>query len=353
MPERAKKAGFLRKILYYIKLCTYGTNPIVQEVYMIKAENLTMFYGKVQALDNASFEVKKGEIVGLLGPNGAGKSTAIKILTTYLYPTSGKASIGGKDVLDDPLAVRKLIGYLPEVLPLYMDMEVRDYLLFVGKARGMSGAELKSRMEWVVEKCGLKPMFRKLIQDLSRGYKQRTALAQALLHDPEVVILDEPTTGLDPHQIVGVRDLIHELAQDKTVILSTHILHEVEAMSDRIVIINRGRIVGDGTLEQLRNRTKGSNIIQVGVAGDKEDVRKGLSSIAEATGVNYIGTENGVCTFEIQAKDRDTVSRRIGDVVKERNWQISELTEKPYSLEKVFLTLTRAEKNENAKGGAA
>ena len=221
---------------------------------MITVSDLCMHYGPVVALHKATFNVERGEVVGLLGPNGAGKSTTMKLLTTYLYPTFGNATVGGKSIRNEAYEVRKLIGYLPEVLPLYPDMEVRAYLDFVGRARGLRGGRLRQREAWVVEHCGLRPMYRKLVRELSKGYRQRVALAQALIHDPQVVILDEPTSGLDPHQIQEIRQLIRQLARDKTVLLSTHILQEVEAVADRLVIINAGRIVGDGTLQNYNRK---------------------------------------------------------------------------------------------------
>src|SRR6185295_4677726 len=197
-----------------------------------------MSYGFVRALDGATFKAERGEVVGLLGSNGAGKTTTMRILTTYLVPTAGSATVAGFDVVKDPLEVRKRIGYLPESLPLYLAMEVRECLAFVGRARGLSGAKLKERIDWVVAKCSLEPMFHSPVLTLSKGYRQRTALAQALIHDPEVVILDEPTTGLDPHQIVEIRNLIRELAKTKCVVLSTHILQEANALADRLIVMS-------------------------------------------------------------------------------------------------------------------
>ncbi|MCX8064190.1 MAG: ABC transporter ATP-binding protein [Candidatus Hydrogenedentes bacterium] len=313
---------------------------------MIKVTELTMHYGPVVALDRVSFEVQKGEVVGLLGPNGAGKSTTMKILTTYLYPTSGKAVVAGYDVLQEPLKVRKVTGYLPEVLPLYMDMEVKSYLEFVAQARGLSGARLKHRMELVVDVCGLRPVFRKIIRELSKGYRQRTALAQALIHDPEVVILDEPTSGLDPHQILEIRHLIRELAKDKTVILSTHILQEVEATADRIVIINRGRIVGDGTIEQLRERAKDSERYLFTVSGRQDEVQRLVSSISGVKKVQYIGFENGFSSFLVVSRLGTPVWKELSELAKAQDWALKELTEKPLTLEETFLTLTEKERPE-------
>lgn len=218
---------------------------------MIQAQSLTMNYGPFKALKGISFEAKKQEILGLLGPNGAGKTTAMRILTTYLHPASGSATIDGIDILKNPLEARKHIGYLPETAPLYPDMTVEEYIRFVGEARALTGAVLARRMDWVREACNLTPVWKHMISELSKGYRQRVGLAQALVHDPKVLILDEPTSGLDPLQIIGIRDLIRNLAKEKTIIFSTHILSEVEAIADKIVIINEGQIVSTGTLAEL------------------------------------------------------------------------------------------------------
>lgn len=226
---------------------------------MIDVQSLTMLYGSVLALDHISFRVHPGEILGLLGPNGAGKTTAMRILTTFLYPTSGTVKIDNQDILDHPLEVRRCIGYLPETAPLYLDMQVEEYLQFVGHARDLKGKNLSNRLHWVRDACGLKPVWKHPISEISKGFRQRLGLAQALIHDPKVLILDEPTSGLDPLQIIGIRDLIKSLAKKKTIIFSTHILQEVEAVADRIVIINEGKIISQGTLEELaaQARTRG------------------------------------------------------------------------------------------------
>lgn len=313
---------------------------------MIEAEGLTMHYGPVVALDDVSFEVKKGEVVGLLGPNGAGKSTTMKILTTYLHPTQGRARVGGIDVLTNPLGVRKITGYLPETLPLYMDMEVRTYLNFVGQARGLRGADLKRRVEAVVEECGLRPMYRKLIRELSKGYKQRTGLAQALVHDPEIVILDEPTSGLDPRQIREVRKLIDGLAERKTVILSTHILQEIEASADRIVIINQGRIVGDGTLDELRARVQEDQRIRVALEGSRPEIEGRLSALTGVRTVHFTEEADGVVTFEVLAASGAPVWREVGQLCGQHGWVIRELTHAHLSLEETFHALTEQQQEE-------
>jgi ABC-2 type transport system ATP-binding protein len=314
---------------------------------MIKAKRLTMHYGPVVALSNVSFEVKQGEIVGLLGPNGAGKSTAMKILTTYLYPTGGTAEVGGFDVIENPLAVRRVIGYLPEILPLYMDMEVRTYLDFVGRARGLTGSKLKERTDVVLDECGLRPVYRRIVRELSKGFRQRTGLAQALLHDPEIILLDEPTSGLDPHQIVEVRQLIRRLASNRTVILSTHILQEVQATADRIVIISEGKIVGDGTIEELRNRAKEFERTEVTVGGERETIERLLSGLKGVQKVVFRGEQDGYVSFELQGRIGSEHWREVNDLARAKNWELRELVDKPLTLEETFLTLT-----EKVQGGA-
>lgn len=223
---------------------------------MINVQSLTMHYGSFVALDQVSFQVQEREILGLLGPNGAGKTTAMRILTTYLYPTSGTAKIDNQDILENPVEVRKRIGYLPETAPLYTDMQVEEYLIFVGRARGLKGKTLSARLGWVKEATGIKFVWKHTISEISKGYRQRVGLAQALIHDPKVLILDEPTSGLDPLQIIGIRELIKTLAKEKTIIFSTHILQEVEVMANRIVIINEGKIVSQGTKEELSDQVR-------------------------------------------------------------------------------------------------
>lgn len=307
---------------------------------MIKAEGLSMRYGPVTALDEVSFEVSTGEIVALLGPNGAGKSTTMKILTTYLHPTAGRAEVNGVDVLQHPLEARRHIGYLPETLPLYMDMEVRSYLSFVGKARGLSGAKLRDRMNLVVEECGLQRMYRKVVRELSKGFKQRTALAQALIHDPDVIILDEPTSGLDPHQILEIRHLIKTLASGKTVLLSTHILQEVQASADRVVIINRGKLVGYGTVDELRSRAKDWERVAVSVKGDKADIERKLGGLASARNVESAGGDDGYHAFRVYSDPGKPLWMEVSELARSEQWALQRLGDEPLSLEETFLALT-------------
>ena len=310
---------------------------------MIQVAGLSMRYGPIVALHDASFRVERGEVVGLLGPNGAGKSTTMKILTTYLYPTGGTASVGGKSILSEPLDVRKRIGYLPEILPLYPDMEVRRYLEFVGRARGLRTSWLAVRLDWVAQHCGLYTVYRKLIRELSKGYRQRVALAQALIHDPDVIILDEPTSGLDPHQIREIRHLIRYLATEKTILLSTHILQEVEAIADRIVIINDGRIVGNGTLSELQRIARRHERVRLVVAASRDEVEDALRRLPQVFGMRFVSEQNGYCRFEIDGTPSDHFEYDIGALVHRHAWQVGELITDLPSLEETFLALTEAE----------
>ena len=317
---------------------------------MITVSDLCMHYGPVVALHKAAFNVERGEVVGLLGPNGAGKSTTMKLLTTYLYPTFGNATVGGKSIRNEAYEVRKLIGYLPEVLPLYPDMEVRAYLDFVGRARGLRAGGLRQRTAWVVEHCGLRLMYRKLIRELSKGYRQRVALAQALIHDPQVVILDEPTSGLDPHQIQEIRQLIRQLAHDKTVLLSTHILQEVEAVADRLVIINAGQIVGDGTLPELQQKTQRYARALFAVVAPRTEVEIALKELRGVRRLRYIGDTERMVRFELQVAQGVPMLPALGALAQARGWQVGELQERPPTLEEVFLTLTEPPESQSDTG---
>src|ERR1700756_4957901 len=238
---------------------------------MIKVEGLTKRYARKVAVDNISFEVEKGQIVGFLGPNGAGKTTTMRILTCFLSPTSGTASVAGFDVLEQPLEVKKRIGYLPETPPLYFEMETAEYLRFVGKLKGLSGAELEKRIDYVCDRCFVGDVKNKLLGKLSKGYRQRVGLAQAIIHNPDVLILDEPTAGLDPKQINETRDLIKSLAGDHTIILSTHILPEVSQTCEQVIIISKGKIVATDSVTNLQHRARSgeSVLIEVGGRGGK------------------------------------------------------------------------------------
>src|SRR5213595_2773192 len=252
---------------------------------MIKVEGLTKRYARTLAVDNISFEVEKGQIVGFLGPNGAGKTTTMRVLTCFLPPTSGSASVAGFDVLEQPLEVKKRIGYLPETPPLYPEMEVSEYLTFVGRLKGLSGADIGRRVDEVSERCVLGDVKTKLIGKLSKGYRQRVGLAQAIIHNPEVLILDEPTAGLDPKQIIETRKLIKELAGDHTIILSTHILPEVSQTCQRVVIINKGRVVAIDTPDNLTARLRGSETMYLQVDASGADAGASLGRVPGVTRV--------------------------------------------------------------------
>ncbi|WP_027184247.1 ATP-binding cassette domain-containing protein [Desulfovibrio inopinatus] len=310
---------------------------------MIEAEHLSMNYGPVNALDDAGFVVQKGQILGLLGPNGAGKSTIMKILTTYLHPTKGTARICGFDILKNPLEVRKRIGYLPENLPLYLGMEVGEYLDFVAEARGLRGADKRLRIRWVLDHTGLGPMLHRPIIELSKGYRQRTALAQALVHDPEVVILDEPTTGLDPHQILDIRRLISELAKDKTVIFSTHILQEVEAIAERVVIIADGRIKADGPIEELAAKAEVQEEVNVLLLGPPQHFEPSLSALDGVTKIRQEHAPQGFSRFILSCDNAMAQTASIYSLAVAQNWELAELAQNTPSLEAIFLALTKAE----------
>src|ERR1700758_5579153 len=257
---------------------------------MIKVEGLTKRYARTVAVDNISFEVEKGQIVGFLGPNGAGKTTTMRVLTCFLPPSEGKATVAGFDVLENPMEVKQRIGYLPETPPLYPEMEVREYLTFVGKLKGMSGQSLANRVTEVSERCAVADVSSKLLGKLSKGYRQRVGLAQAIIHNPDVLILDEPTSGLDPKQINETRELIKSLAGDHTIILSTHILPEVEQTCQSVLIINKGKLVAKDSVNNLQNRARGAESLLVEVAARDADVDSALiqQRLERVPGITHI-----------------------------------------------------------------
>src|SRR5690349_21785464 len=274
---------------------------------MIKVSELTKRYARTTAVDHISFEVEKGQIVGFLGPNGAGKTTTMRMLTCFLPPTSGAASVAGFDVLEQPLEVKKRIGYLPEMPPLYPEMRTLEYLTFVGNLKGLSGAELRQRIDTTCERCAITDVKSKLLGKLSKGYRQRVGLAQALLHNPDVLILDEPTAGLDPKQINETRDLIRKLAGDHTIILSTHILPEVEQTCQQVIIINKGKLVATDTVQNLQSRARGAESVLVEVAGrngtlDSKSVQQRLERVAGVAGVAVKNSLENGGIFEIESR---------------------------------------------------
>ncbi|MCW5906778.1 MAG: gliding motility-associated ABC transporter ATP-binding subunit GldA [Chitinophagales bacterium] len=300
----------------------------------VKVSNLTKIYGSQKAVDDISFEVNKGEVLGFLGPNGAGKSTTMKMLTCFIPQTSGTATVCGFDTTSSPLEVAKKIGYLPESNPLYYDMYVREYLEFMAGLHKL-GKNTQSRIDQMLERTGLTTERKKKVGQLSKGYKQRVGLAQALLHDPEVLILDEPTSGLDPNQLVEIRSLIKQLGKNKTVIFSSHIMQEVQAVADRVIIINKGKIVADDTAEQLQNRITNEVIV---TAAFKQSVDKALLGMIK--GVKRIEQlKDGRWNF-VAESNRD-IREDIFRFAKEKDFTLLHLSKEEFSLEEVFKQLTK------------
>ncbi|MEQ9591151.1 MAG: ATP-binding cassette domain-containing protein [Cyclobacteriaceae bacterium] len=305
----------------------------------ITIQNLTKRYGSQRAVDNLSFEVKAGEILGFLGPNGAGKSTTMKMITGYLGIGNGDIQIGDKSVREHNDDLKRFIGYLPENNPLYLDMPVIDYLEFCASLQGVPKERVDERVRLMVKLCGLNAEKHKKIGELSKGYRQRVGLAQAMIHDPEILILDEPTTGLDPNQIVEIRRLIRELGKEKTVILSTHILPEVEATCDRILIINKGKIVADGTADTLRNQATGQELLKVRIEdAEATQILDALRSIPNTDRVELIDKE--LKRFEVQSKAGSSSKREIYNLCVQKGWVLSELIPIETRLEDIFRNLT-------------
>ena len=298
----------------------------------IEISNLVKIYGEQKAVDSISFQVSKGEIVGFLGPNGAGKSTTMKILTGYLGQDGGEAKVCGISVKESPLETKKKIGYLPEANPLYLDMYVREYLEFIADVHQV--ADKRSRIEAVITLVGLTVESNKRLGQLSKGYKQRVGLAAALIHDPEVLILDEPTSGLDPNQIIEIRDVIKRLGKDKTVLFSSHILQEVEALCDRVVIINRGKLVADSSISRLRTESAGSGTIRVAFR-ETLDAAK-LQALKGVTAIRSVSGEE----WELRTEDPDTVKKQLLELALQNKWNIVSLQSENRSLETIFRSLT-------------
>ncbi len=312
---------------------------------MIEVEHLTKRYGTVTAVDDVTFRVNKGEILGFLGPNGAGKTTTMRVLTGYMPATDGRAAVAGYDVFDHPLEAKQRTGYLPETPPLYPDMTVREYLHFVGKIKGVPPKDRSARVEQVMARTWVTDMANRACGKLSKGYRQRVGLAQALIHNPEVLILDEPTAGLDPKQINETRRLIKALAGDHTIILSTHILTEVEQTCQRVVIINKGKVVAEDTPENLTRRLRGSATMFVQVDGDR--AAEAQAALARVDGVARVISANDAGTaFEIESESGRDVRRELARAVIGGGWGLLELRPMRLSLEDVFLSLTTEERQE-------
>ena len=308
---------------------------------MIAVKGLTKRYGDERAVNDISFEVKQGEVLGFLGPNGAGKTTTMKVITCYLPPSEGTVYVDGLDVRSNSLEVRSRIGYLPEHTPLYQEMTVYDYLGFVASMRGVDAREKPSRIAEMTEVCGLEDVLLKRIEALSKGYRQRVGLAQAMIHKPPIVILDEPTTGLDPNQIVEIRQLIKDIGQDRTVILSTHILSEVEMSCDRVLIINHGELVADGTPKDLRAGFAGDQTIRFGVKSDADPVQQELSEWPGLRISERQELPDDETVFVLTSSDPADVRPDLYRRASDRGWTLSELSRVTVNLEDVFRDLTR------------
>ena len=315
---------------------------------MIKVTQLTKRYARTIAVDEISFDVAKGQIVGFLGPNGAGKTTTMRMLTCFLPPSAGTATVAGFDVLEQPLEVKKRIGYLPETPPIYPEMSTSEYLQFVGKLKGLSGADLTKRVDYVCGRCAISDVKSKLLGKLSKGYRQRVGLAQAIIHNPDVLILDEPTAGLDPKQINETRDLIKDLAGEHTIILSTHILPEVEQTCEQVIIINRGKLVATDSVRNLQARARGAESVLVEVAGrdcklEPSQVQHQLEQVSGVSRVLCRQQLEARAVFEVESKKGTFVRGDLARAIVEAGWDLNELRSAAMSLEEVFLQLTGTE----------
>ncbi len=309
----------------------------------IKVTNLTKYYGENLAVDDISFEVTKGEILGFLGPNGAGKTTTMKVITTFLSPTSGKITVDDIDVEENSLEVRKKLGYLPEQNPLYFDMNVVDYLDYVAALDGIADNKIKSRREEMIDVCGLEEVRNKDIGELSKGYRQRVGLAQAMINNPEVLILDEPTSGLDPNQIIEIRNLIKKLGKQKTVILSTHILSEVQATCNRVIIVNKGKIVADGSPDELKAKSKGQSMVSLEVRNncDKNALSSALRNCRSVTKVELVKETGDSFVFNVFGDKGVDLREIISNKAMEQKAALLSMQAKQSSLEDIFRELTK------------
>ncbi len=313
---------------------------------MIEVKGVTKNFGATVAVDNLSFEVKKGEVLGFLGPNGAGKTTMMRIITCYMPATDGTVTVAGHDTLTHSFQVRERIGYLPESAPLYLDMDVADYLSFVAQIRGIASDTRRERIKKIAEVCGLEEVIGQDIGTLSKGFRQRVGLAQALIHNPDILILDEPTTGLDPAQIIEIRELIKRIGKEKTIILCSHILPEVSATCDRILIIDEGRKVASGTPDELAAATEGNLTVHAKIHGPESEIREKIEAMDNVVGCRVVGSAAGSpSTFVLKALPEGDVGQSVFKMVVENNFSLSELRIERISLEDVFLQLTTKERD--------
>jgi ABC-2 type transport system ATP-binding protein len=324
---------------------------------MIKVEGLTKRYARTVAVNDISFEVEKGQIVGFLGPNGAGKTTTMRILTGFLPPTAGKANVAGFDVQESPMEVKKRIGYLPETPPVYPEMEVSEYLDFAGQLKGIPASDIKRRRDDAIGRCSLGDVRSKLIGKLSKGYRQRVGIAQAIIHNPDVLILDEPTSGLDPKQIIEIRELLRALAGEHTIILSTHILSEVEHSCERVIIISQGRVVAQDSVANLTNRLHGSEAVSLEIdpadgRPTASDVQQRLEQVSGVSRVMMKDARDGRLVFEVESLQGRHIRAELARSIVNAGWNLNELRAVGLSLEDIFLQLTAAEKQVEPQGAA-
>jgi len=315
---------------------------------MIEVENLSKRYGPTLAVSGVSFNVQKGEVLGFLGPNGAGKTTTMRVITGFLPPTEGKVRVAGYDVADEPLEAKRHTGYLPETPPIYPDMTVDEYLTFVARIKGVARREVRTRLDGIVERCAVGDVRHRQIGKLSKGYRQRVGLAQALIHNPDVLVLDEPTAGLDPKQIIETRELIKGLAGQHTVILSTHILPEVSKTCQRVVVINSGQIVAVGTPDELMHRLQGFETVLVTVEGPAAAI---IEKFQRVSGVNLVESRESSgsrVTVEVHSEKDKDVRAELARATVESGWKLYELKTSGLSLEEIFLKLTTSDVSETA-----
>ncbi len=309
---------------------------------MIDVQELTKDFGEIRAVDNVSFKLEKGEILGFLGPNGAGKSTTMKMLTGFLAPTKGTATVGGYSVIENPERVKDQIGYLPETSASYPEMNVTEFLSFIAEVRGFRGVGLVTRVEETISRCFLDTVRYQTIETLSKGYRQRVGFAQAILHDPPILVLDEPTDGLDPNQKFEVRNLIKNMGQDKCIILSTHILEEVEAVCSRVIIISEGHVVADGTPEEIRSRSSLYNVVEMDIHQvDPTEVIDKFKNLSVVENVEKLSSNgDSLQKFRVYPRKKDNIISSLSDMIRKEGWALSSLHQNTGKLDEVFRTLT-------------
>ena len=307
---------------------------------MIKVKKLSKNYGSVEAVKSISFDLNDGEVIGFLGANGAGKTTTLKMITGYMVPTEGSITVNGLDIIDDTHEIQKQIGYLPELNPLYAEMRVYDYLEFLAAVRNIKGSQFKDALSRVVEQCGLRGVVHKNISDCSKGYKQRIGLAAAMIHDPKILILDEPVTGLDPNQIVEIRELIKNLGKEKLVLMSSHILQEIEATVDRIIIIDKGKIVADGSTKKLIKKNKGNINLYLEITGAKKEELKRIETTFENVKIENIKKVKKGYSLNISYDEKNDPRTDLFNHIVKSKWGLLEMTPQSENLEDIFRKLT-------------